>query len=105
MDSRNHPVDLIPTSSGATLKDIGKLAKDFQTTPQNIFTILQILGSAKLSYSIDEAAKATGTGVTTIRAAISAGEIEVAHVGAKKSKPVIPAPALASWINSSRAAA
>lgn len=53
--------------------------------------------SAKLAYSLPEAAAATGYGETTIKVAIRRGELVVRYAN---SKPVIPAGELADWLNS-----
>lgn len=51
----------------------------------------------KISYSLEEAAAATGYGETTIKVAIRHGDLVPRYAN---SKPVIPAGELAAWIES-----
>jgi hypothetical protein len=52
---------------------------------------------AKLAYSIPEAAEATGYGVTTIKEAITVGDLTPRYAN---RKPVIPTAELERWIES-----
>lgn len=52
---------------------------------------------AKLAYSLEEAAAATGYGQTTLKVAIRRGELVPRYANAK---PVIPTSELESWLSS-----
>lgn len=55
---------------------------------------------AQISYTLDQAAAATGLGTTTIKQAIATGDLVVHYGGERASKPILRAVDLDAWIAS-----
>ena len=56
--------------------------------------------SVKKAFTLQEAADSTGLGISTISAALRAGELTASYGGPKKSKPVIRSAELDRWLES-----
>lgn len=54
----------------------------------------------KKAYTVREAAKSVGAGVTTINEAIRGGYLIATYIGAKHSKPVVRSADLERWLDS-----
>lgn len=60
----------------------------------------ELIRLTRISYTVAEAAQATGISEATIRTAIADGSLVANYVGAKALKPVLRAVELDAWIAS-----